>query len=230
MTDYQLTAGHTSDFARRNDIPWLVCEQPRPGFKSGAGEIIDDLESYTVAGHPMKNVADPGNWVHELTHQVNSDIRNRQTVKHKKPYNAFYLLNGYAVALPEPPTTIGAIARLVNSRDRGEGYKTYLVDSRKSRFGYEGWDKQPLYIMDEMTCFANGLWYHVRTKTKDAKRLSMVAAFQAYGTALMAAVEPTKYKHKEVLRKFIQWSQDRADYLMALYEGKSFDPENYDHW
>ena len=47
---------------------------------------------------------------------------------------------------------------------------------------------------------------------------------------LMQAVEPLEYKHKEVLRKFIQWSKDRADYLMALYEGKSFDPENYDHW
>jgi hypothetical protein len=62
--------------------------EPVRTVRTGYGAIIDDLESHARPGHPMRNEKDLMNWTHELTHQVNSDLRQQHP-----GCNCFYVFN-----------------------------------------------------------------------------------------------------------------------------------------
>lgn len=186
-------------------------EKVRPDYTTGFGYIIDDLEQHTLPGHPMRNERDPGNWVHELTHQLNSDLREMTRAND----NCFYLFMGEYVRLNEPRVTLKQVAALVPRGKQGAEYQAYLVSQQRY------WNSEPLYVLDEMTAMTNALHYHFITGTKDEKRLSLVVEFIDYSDALLRAVEKydPRYNQLGELRTFIKWSQRRSQAVIDSYNG-----------
>jgi len=189
----------------------------RPNLKDqGFGWMINDLERHAHAGNPMRNEDDPGNWVHELTHQVNSDIRC-STLAHD---NAFYVMHGKYVIFNEPNVTLRQVAKMVPQKDRGVLYKGYLVEQQR------GWNDSPLYVLDEATAYANGLEYHVSTKTKDQYRLAYANEFLRYVNALILTIEKydPNYSQLDELREYVKWHTHRVKTLTDMYNGKNVIP------
>ena len=177
----------------------------------GFGPVINDLETHARKGHPMRNESDPGNWVHELTHQVNSDIRCAT----KANDNAFYVMDGNYFILVEPKVTLRQVATLVPKSERGMFYKTYLVEQQR------WWNNEPLYVLDEATAFSNSILYHAMSGTKDATRVQAVQEFKVYVQALVKAVKKhdPKYTQLAELEEFVVWCDKRASTLLGLYNG-----------
>lgn len=178
----------------------------------GYGMVVNDLEAHARKGHPMRNEADPGNWVHELTHQVNSDIR----CKTKANDNAFYILDGHYFILLEPKVTLKQVAAAVPKAERGTFYKVYLIEMRR------WWNNEPLFVLDEMTAYTNGLLYHVVSGTDDAHRLLAVKEFMDYADALVRTVKryDSNYSQLEELEAVVKYQKERALNIINMYEGK----------
>jgi len=191
---------------------WQTYPVLRPDVTTGYGKIIDDLEQHSVAKHPMRNKVDPGNWAHELTHFINSKLREPGD-------NCFYFLEGRYVRLPEPKITILQVARFVDDAHRGTSYDIYFRQSRS-------WVNQPLYLMDEASAYANGLAYHVEAGTKDNNRVEIANEFVVYSKALLAAVRKLdpEYPKLHELSVLVSWYEKRIKYLTDRYNGKPVNP------
>jgi hypothetical protein len=219
-----------ADYPRDDTVPWVKWTQPRPDFKSGFGPIIDDLESMSTGldangrPHPMRNEADPGNWVHEMTHQINSDFRCIVARKTGQEYNSFYVLNGYALSLPEPKTTLAAVAALVPKAERGTEYQGYLVQMQ----GY--WNNQPFFILDEASAAGNALWYQVANGKPDAQREKLATEWAVYSKYLVQAVEKTDYEKIDRLRAFVKWNNARLRHLVKLHKQLTNPVKPYQVW
>ena len=183
----------------------------------GYGMIINDLEAHARKGHPMRNEGDPGNWVHELTHQVNSDLR----CKTRANDNAFYILDGDYFILLEPKVTLRQVAAEVPKAERGTFYETYLVEMR------QWWNNEPLFVLDEMTAYTNGLLYHVMSNTEDDYRLLAVKEFQDYADALVRAVKKhdSDYSQLDELEAVVKYQKERAVKIIGMYEGEQVEPD-----
>lgn len=191
-------------------VPWSECKTIRPNFTTGYGKIVDDLEQHVVTtNHPMRNTRDPGNWVHELTHQINSDLR-QQTREHD---NCFYVLGGSYVRLMEPDLTLAQVAATIPYDDRGPNYSIYFNQMRHY------WNQEPLYVLDETTAYANGLHYHVWSKTSDSWRMQSAKEFVVYTRWLVKAVEKydPEYKQMDQLKAFVEWNARRVDSLVKQH-------------
>ena len=198
----------------RTGVPLYQWQPVRPGIELGYGPIIDDLESMTRAGHPMRSTSDPGNWVHELTHQVNSDQRGVMSRQEKREYNSAYILNGLSVCLPEPNVTLAQVAGLVPARMRAGAYKLYMVDQQR------WWNRQPLYVLDEATSAGNALFYQVSNGKPDNHRLGLAVQWANYSQILLLTVEQfdPSYSHLPQLRAFVQWHNSRLEHLAADHQ------------
>lgn len=121
----------------------LVTIQPKRDLR--VTSLLDDLERHLPARHPYRST-DKMHYAHEATHGVNAGIRN----SHGPRDNAAYLLGDRAWVMPEPSTTLSAVAGAVPRSLRGGGYNLYL--QRQQRY----WNDQPLYILDEWSAYRNG--------------------------------------------------------------------------
>lgn len=197
-------------------VLFQVYKPVRPDVTTGFGQLIDDLESHTTAGHNMRNEKDPGNWVHELTHQVNSDIRNK-TSAHD---NAFYVFADRYILLREPKVTMRQVAAMVPEKSRGRGYKTYLIDSQR------WWNYAPLNVLDEATAFVNSLEYHAVTQTKDATRVEHAGEFLNYIDSLVRAIEKydPHYTDMAALKAYVAWHKVRMRDVLVRYDGGTVKP------
>jgi hypothetical protein len=175
----------------------------------GYGMLINDLECHAKRGHPMRNEKDPGNWVHELIHQVNSDIR----CKTRENDNAFYLLNNQYVIFEEPKVTLKQIAKMVHKSKRTDTYKGYLVEQQRY------WNNEPLYIVDEATAFATSLLYHAMDGSKDEARYQKTLEFVYFNKVLLAAIKhyDPDYAQLEELEAYLKWHEDRVNNIIKLY-------------
>ena len=188
----------------------LVMAPVRPNLPDqGYGWVINDLERHAHAGHPMRNERDPGNWAHELTHQINSDLRTATP----EADNAFYFLKGQYVRLSNPNTTLAQVAAEVPKDQQGAFYHLYLIEQQR------WWGDEALYILDEASAYANGLMYHATTGTKDASRLQGAKEFVNYVKAVVRAVEKNdpNYQDLDKLRKFSKWYENRINETIKLY-------------
>jgi hypothetical protein len=107
------------------------------------GPIVTDVESHLYAGHPYRD-ADRITWVHEGSHGVSSLLRNKWGCP------AFYVLQNRAVLMPEPRTTLSAVAGRVPQSLRGEVYNLYLIQMQ------QWWNNQPSFVFDEWVAYTNG--------------------------------------------------------------------------
>ena len=184
-------------------------EPKRPNISLGYGPIIDDLESMTVPGHPMRSTSDPGNWVHELTHQVNSDQRGYMSREKRREYNSAYILHGLSACFPEPGVTLAQVAAHVPVKYRGGAYQLYLVQQQRY------WNGQPLYVLDEAVAAGNALLYQVQVKKPDEHRVQLVVQWANYSQSLFDTVDrfDHDYSHLSPLRAFVEWHNQRLAHL-----------------
>jgi hypothetical protein len=125
----------------KNLLPLLllwVCQQVL------AVDVLEDLQSH--CSNPGTYLdPDPVTSCHELTHGVNSDLRQ----KHSKP--CFYALNNKFLSLPkELDTTLSSVAEEVPQELRGRIFNLYLVQQQRY------WQNEPSYLFDELAAYTNG--------------------------------------------------------------------------
>lgn len=116
---------------------------------------VRDVESRLPYNNPYYD-SDPITWVHEGTHGINSLLRQ----KHGKP--CFYLLGGKALTCDEPVGSLIHVAYNTPNCLRGEIYQLYLIHAQK------WWNKQPTYLMDELSAYLNGAtcWKELKLRTR----------------------------------------------------------------
>jgi len=190
--------------------PFQTYPEQRCVKNEGYGMIINDLECHARAGHPMRNEKDPGNWVHELCHQVSSDIR----CKTKANDNAIYLLNNHYVIFVEPDVTLKQVAAMVHKTRRTETWKLYLVEQQRY------WNREPLYILDEGNAFAMSVLYHTMAGTEDPYRYTKAKEFIYFSEVLLKAVKyyDPDYAQLEDLEAFIKYQNNRVNNILKLYD------------
>lgn len=119
-----------------------------PVRQSGMGGSLGEIEDRMPGQHQYR-ASDVGTWAHETTHGLNSRIR--QQAGGTGQVNAFYLLGGKAMVLPEPRgVTLSKVAARIPANQRGSAYQLYFVEQQRY------WQNEPLYLCDELACYLNG--------------------------------------------------------------------------
>lgn len=151
--------------------------------------------------------------VHETSHFISSALR-----KDRMGYNAFYILDGSAAIVKEPPTTIGEVAEYVPKNLRGYRYKLYFVEQRRY------WDEQPLYIAEEWNCYTLGGMtaiddYNNKRELERTDAVSGMFEFMVYSIALAICVQdkcPEYWEKNKQFRDFIQYRVDTSSMMFSV--------------
>lgn len=132
--------------------------------------------------------------------------------------NAFYVLGGRGLRLPEPACQLRDVAEDVPLRLCGMAYQLYLVQQRRY------WNDQPLYVFDEWSAYLNGLQTALDTPPGDGATSDLVQAleFLAYGSVLLKIVK-TRVAYPVpnwlALRDFYCWQAERTLRMYELCQG-----------
>ena len=177
---------------------WI--EAPAIRAPSSGGYLGDIISRCSSPGTYMD--ADRVTSAHECTHGVNSDLRQRYP-----GCNCFYVLNGHAAVVAEPAITIGQVASAVPANERGRNFQLYLVQQRRD------WDRQPLYLFDEMSAYLNGASVAYELGIADRFRDSFTSAveFTDYGRTLLR-LAPRNYDARP-LRAVLAYQIKRCQLL-----------------
>ena len=176
--------------------------------------------------------------VHEITHCINSDLRNGAIEKVEIPLNtntkiccltkplittetnAFYALENRAIRLNEPNCRKRDFIQFIPSSFKGPRYSLYVEGQRE-------WDGQPLYLFDEWMAYQNGAVATIdlikRNKYKEGSSDYIYGPleFVAYCVATaMAANKANSLEQK--LIEFITWQLQRV--FNIYFEGKGLLP------
>ena len=181
---------------------------------TGLTDIIRHLP--TSYGTQYDTPDDRITWAHEVTHGINSHLRNYLNVTGKKA-NGFYLMKDRFTLVVEPTAVLLAnVGPVVPASLRGSRYQTYLVDQ------VSGWNDMPTYVFDEWVAYTNGSEVGVELATSGSwttwrDGVAGTLEFTIYALALGLAVEtldPTYFKGYANFREFLAWNTERA---MNLY-------------
>ena len=158
------------------------------------GPVVTDIESHLPAGNVYQD-ADPITWCHEGTHGINSILRNRMRMP------TFYVLNNRAVPLPEPATTLSAVAQVVPATLRGDVYGLYLVEAQSD------WNEQPSYVFDEWSAYINGSDCRFQRGIQDrGETVQYMAEMSVYSICVAAAAKSADPQ----LRLFLMYQLERC--------------------
>lgn len=152
---------------------WPVCT---PGF-TNANPIVQDIgQHYNPKLMPASTYqdADIVTWGHELTHAVNSNIRN--LVGGSDTHQGLYLLNGSCVYFSIPKCTLYDVRARITQK--GPSYQTYLINQMPD------WHRNPLYLLDELQAYTNGTAVGIQAKLYERARGSLASADEFYRYAL----------------------------------------------
>ena len=175
---------------------WI--EAPKPLRQFGPG-TLGDIGS-RGQNPSLYAESDPVTSAHELTHGLNSDMRQSYP-----GCNCFYVLHGYAAVLAEPGVSLNDVALAIPHEHRGRGYKDYLIDSQKDR----GWvvfmgermrcvgHTEPLYVFDELSAYLNGARVAVELNLSSRFRESFSSALEfAWYAHYLLGILPKDYDAK----------------------------------
>ncbi len=134
----------SSDLLHFVDVPVI-----QSNVSASLGAVLGDIESRMPKGHQY-SAQDKVTWAHETTHGINNSVRNANR-KSSSRINAFYVLDGKALILDEPPVKISDIANNIPVVLRGDNtYNLYVIKQQKD------WNDIPLYLFDEASAYTNG--------------------------------------------------------------------------
>jgi len=178
-------------------IPTFIVYAPLRNV-GNLGPVVTDVESHLVAGHPYRD-ADRITWVHEGTHGIAGQLRN----KYQQP--GFYLLENRAILMREPATTLAAVAATVPLSLRGEVYNLYLIQAQ------QWWQNEPTYVFDEWVAYANGSDARAQLKiTSRGEAVQYAVEFIPYALCVPKAAR----SQNPQMKAFIRWHIERT---LALY-------------
>lgn len=210
---------------------------------------IRSAESHGVSGDVESRAVNPFGFsrgiatqVHESTHEINSNVRNRKGMGGTGQVNAFYVLNGKAVVLTEPsPLTLRDIASTLPLAMRSIRYRSHLLtpqlDGRfKNGQAYEGWTA-PLYVFDEWAAYLNSGYCHVVTGDGSATIMVQALEFFGYSLHLLILVEEHKLRDPAWqydvagMRRVVKYQAERTSRLLvAMRRNRTLGVERADPW
>lgn len=183
---------------------WVQVPQVRSA-NTTYGSVYADVYSHTraapVHGHGIPLAA------HELTHDINSDVRNRFAGGTGK-WNAAYVLGGRAAVFREPRVTLSQVARHVPRSLRGSEYSTHLIRMQ------QWWQNEPLFVVDEWSADVNDYAASVELGREISAGLSQAMDGAGYALVLLAVVErnDSNYDRRQ-LEAFVRWQIERMERL-----------------
>lgn len=166
------------------------------------GTVLTDLEAHGGPNNATyRDASDATSWGHELTHYVNSLIRNSLG---DNGINGFYVLNDRCMVLHEPHFTLSDVARRVTNR--GPSFGLYLG----SQLG--DWNAHPTYILDEMIAYSNGALAGSYTGSDQWQYQRKCAAeMSSYAKVLIQTVKQLDPNYQDLpqLIAFVDWNDQR---------------------
>lgn len=133
--------------------------------------------------------------VHENTHQLHSELRN----KYGNKYNAMYKGNGQAFILLEPKTTLSAIAAIIPKPLQGMSYRLYLIQQQ------QWWNNQPLYLGDELCAYLAGS-RHPQSETSDYLQACEFLFYNYY----LLTILPYDYIDYNNYKQALMWATEEV--------------------
>jgi hypothetical protein len=175
---------------------------------------LGDLESHLKAGHPYSGMVRGDDWpypppfegfgsddkvtdAHEVTHGINSRIRNEHRVK-----NGYYCLEDRAFLIPtNPDFTLRELAEAIPKDERGRSFDLYLV--KQQRY----WNDDPLYPLDELVAYAMGAKAGYELELLERANYSRQNSWEMYLYCLVARemAREREFEHQEDLDEFLNW-------------------------
>ena len=117
-----------------------------------------------------------GTWAHENCHQINSNVRNKESVKS----NCAYWLDSRAYVRPEIKTVkLNDVAKAVPEKLKGNGYNLYMIQQQRY------WNNEPLYIIDELSCYRVGTKARIENGERPDYSCSLYIEFCGYLAVLI---------------------------------------------
>lgn len=166
------------------------------------GPVLTDLECHGGPNNATyRDAADSTSWGHELTHYVNSLIRNSLG---DNGINGFYVLDDRCIVLHEPHFTLSEVARRVTQR--GPIYGLYLGSQLAD------WNAHPTYILDEMIAYSNGALAGSFTGSDQWRYQRQCAQeLSGYAKVLIQTIDQLDpgYVDRQQLVNFIYWNDNR---------------------
>ena len=155
--------------------------------------ILEDISSQTK--DPWRD-PDLVTTAHELTHMINSRIRN----SFKGKYNGYYVLKNVGYIVKEPKSfKLKDLAAAIKQEHRGQIYQLYLIQQQQY------FQDEPAYIMDEWTAYTNGTMCGIEIKddfrTQDSGHRMLEMA--VYATYLKDMAK------QEDISEFVDWQIQR---------------------
>lgn len=140
-------------------------------------------------------------WAHELTHGVNSDLRNSTP-----PGDAFFYVynsKAFRVLVPRNATMVQVKLRLPYT---GTAFQTYF-----STLALAHWNDDITYFMDEWCAYLNGcmcgLEQHVMGRT--------VESFDSANQLGLYSILATKHLNQKDINDFIKFQMDRTEVIRS---------------
>jgi hypothetical protein len=133
--------------------------------------------------------------LHENTHTLHSELRN----KYGNKYNAMYRGDGSAFILLEPQVTLATIAVAIPQPLRGMSYNLYLVQQQR------WWNQQPLYLIDELGAYLSGS-RHPNSEFSDYLQAMEFVIYNFY----LIKIVPFDYTDYNNLKTAIMWATEQA--------------------
>jgi len=145
--------------------------------------------------------ADKVTWAHEASHGVNNQLRN----KYKSP--CFYVLGSRYFKMPESNITLKILANNIPKHLKYENYNLYVIASAAH------YNNQPSYIVDELTCYMNGLC--VADELKQTKRIDdcFNRSLEMLGYIIILKLSSEKNNN---LNEYIEWCWLRLEYYKEI--------------
>lgn len=211
-----LVCSRTTDAPAATHLNFLEVAMKRPYVRRQSNVLQDVENRVEPARRATYRSSDTGNAVHEMTHAVNNDLRNQHNVAGAL-HNGFYLLNGRGVVLPEPNTTLSAVARMIPESVRGSRYQLYFIDQQRY------WNDHPLYVFDELACYVNGAAYEAVDGDPGSSRIAAMHEFVRYAMHTMLAISKLdpNYSNIPALRELYQIQSYRSRNITSIAGSKN---------
>ncbi|MEN6507151.1 MAG: hypothetical protein ABFD92_21660 [Planctomycetaceae bacterium] len=149
-----------------------------------------------------------GNYdAHEDSHGVQGRLRQQYP-----GHEAVYLMHGRAALIPVPRFTLTAVARAIPERLRGKRYGLYLVQQARA-----GWDNEPTYVLNEWSCYINGLECDIlrRDRANIRHGIEVCREFEAYARTLLDIARSTPDYDAEPLAALIEYQSARLQRMIV---------------
>ena len=154
-------------------------------IKGPHGDALNHCVNYKYFRNPTNSI----NSTHELTHGINSQIRN----KFRMP--GFYCLEDREIHLPEASGKKSDCIKFIPTDMRYGRYNLYVV-------GSEDWESSPLYLLDEFVAYLNGAKTMLFMNGKEGKGTDYLfgaVEFAVYGIATVLA------HPRQNIEDFVRW-------------------------